>query len=263
MLSAGAVRQLAWIVVKASGRDPSGLITPTSNRYRRYGYTRELEEAGLIQVTRVRGKESQYHLLNNSNLLYCGTVIEDTGVQQRIQGGVQERTPVDTSVDLQQRIPVDTTVYGYESLEDEADDIDTMPDEGRDTPAKSNTPFRTRRKVQRQFVQRAWEQLYPTQPPLIDDNANELIKFCDESAALVLELFRRFEGSSKGVFRYLRKVALNQQAERSREQSVAPTSPASGSKNFPGWDSDEAYYAHLEKMKELQQLMSENGYSDD
>jgi hypothetical protein len=271
MLSGGAIRELLWMMLNAAGIDPSPHVSELRDRRDRYRATRELEEAGLIQVTRVRGKGNTLKLrfrnISNSNYIsyISGSELEATSGANTPQGCGVNTPPVgDTPYEVNTPL-VGETPYGYDSLEDEADDIDSMPDEGRDTPAKAHTPFRTRRKKQREFVQRIWGEIYPNLPPLIDANANEFLKLCDESAYEVLTLFQKFQGSSKACFAYLRAVARNQQAkQRAEAQPQETISPAStGSVSFPGWESDEAYYAHLEKVKQLQQWMSENGISDD
>jgi hypothetical protein len=265
MLSGTAIRQMLWILLEQGSIDPSLYLSQVKDRKARYAATRELEQAGLIQVVRVRGKESQFHVLDSYISIYnSGSVIEaGRGENHPLPCGENHPLGSDTTHGYIPP-PGGETTYGYDSLEDEAEDIDSMPDEGRDRPAKANTPFRTRRKQQRIFVQKAWGEIYPNLPPLIDANANEFLKLCDESAYEVLLIFREFQGSAKACWRYLRKVAENKQAKRAGERTEGTISSApSGSVNFPGWESDEAYYAHQEKMKAGQKWLEENGYSDD
>ncbi|MDE2105041.1 MAG: hypothetical protein KGL39_47825 [Patescibacteria group bacterium] len=151
----------------------------------------------------------------------------------------------------------------YDSPYDEAATIDSMPDDGRDKPGLTGTPFRKRRLAQREFVQRMWVELYPHLPPLIDANANDFLRICDESAELVYEIFEKLATNPKANFAYVRGAARKEKEKREASSPEGTTSPATGSVLYPGWESDEAYLAHLEEMKELQQLMSENGYSDD
>ena len=269
MLSGSALRQFAWIVIKTSGADPTGLVDQVHNKRDRYAATRELEAAGLVLVHRERGKASRYEVrslsTNISNYIsyISGSDIEATSRGKPHPSGRGKPLPVEENLYTRITSPVEENLYGYDSLEDEADDIDSMPQDGRDTPQRAHTPFRARRERQRKFVQRVWGEIYPNLPPLIDANANEFLKLCDDSASEVLAIFQKFQGSSKACWRYLRKVAENQQAERAAKQPEGTISAAIGSVNFPGWESDEAYYEHQRKTQESLDWLRQNGISDD
>ncbi len=271
MLSAGALRMYAWISLIDSGYDATQLVSQIRNKRDRYAALRELEAAGILLVHRERGKANTFQLRfhsisNNKYISYIsGSDIEATSVGEPLPPSRGEPLPVEENLYTRIPSPVEESLYGYDSLDDEADDIDSMPDDGRDTPAKAHTPFRARRERQRKFVQRTWGEIYPNLPPLIDANANEFLKLCDDSASEVLAIFQKFQGSSKACFAYLRAVARNQHAKRT-EQAQPPEgtiSAASGSVNFPGWDSDEAYYEHQRKTQESLEWLRQNGISDD
>ena len=168
MLSGSALRQFAWIVIKTSGADPTGLVDQVNKRDR-YAATRELEAAGLVLVHRERGKASRYEvrtLHNISNIKYIsyisGSDIEATSRGKPHPSGKRNTLPVEENLYTRITSPVEENLYGYDSLEDEADDIDSMPQDGRDTPQRAHTPFRARRERQRNFVQRVWVRSIPT-----------------------------------------------------------------------------------------------------
>jgi hypothetical protein len=267
MLSGSAVRELACILLEAVGVNPAPHVGHVRNRGDRYRAIRELEDSGLVQVERIPGKASRFAFRATNDIgylsIYSGTVLEPTRMPYPLHGGRGNPLPVEENQDT--RIPshVEENLYTYDSPYDEATALDSMSDEGKDKPGLAGTPFRKRRLGQREFVQRMWAELYPHLPPLIDANANEFLRICDESAELVYEVFEKLQTNPKASFAYIRGAARKEKEKREATSPEGTTSPATGSVLYPGWESDEAYYAHQEKVKEIQQWMSENGISDD
>jgi hypothetical protein len=265
MLSGTAIRQLLWLWMESMGIEPSTHIAAVRDRKDRYRAIRELEQAGLLQVERRPGRVSRYEVpfhVSKSNLfIYSGTVTQPGG-------GVNTPLPSGVDTPLVGETPhgVNTPPVGeipptYDSPYDEAVAIDSMSDEGRDKPGLTGTPFRKRRSAQREFVQRMWAELFPSQPPLIDANANEFLRLCDESAELVYEIFEKLQTNPKAKFAYVRGAMRNEKEKREANRTEGTTSPASS--QFYGWESDEAYYEHQRKTQEAVDWLRENGISDD
>ncbi len=264
MLSGGAVRELVWMLLDASGIDPAPYVGHVRNRAYRYKAIRELEDAGLIQVERLPGRASRLALRNKS---FISLFIATRNLGQPVEETATPPVPVaDTRIqnwNTSKLVHVEETGTPYDSLLDEAYALDHLPDDGKDTPSIAGTPFRQRRIKQREYVQRIWAEFFPKLPALSDANANEFLRLCDDLAELVYEMFEKLQTNPKVCFAYVRAAMRNAKQKRAEEPRTEGTiSPASGSVNYPGWDSDDEYHAWQKRSEEAQALAKQMGYDD-
>ena len=233
MLSGSAIREMLWMVLNTVGTDPSPLMKPVTHRGNRAKAIKELEAAGLVKVVRSDSGRATFISLNNISFnRYKGM-----GTNLPIKSTSATNMVTNLPIALSTEMPIMSTNV-------------TNPPE----PLGTNTP--------NAVVRRTWHETFPDKPRLSPVQAADFLKQLGNSVEDVSTLFERFKNHPKASVPYLHGVIRNEKKRVAEERTEGTISSASGSVNYPGWDSDEEYHAWQKRSVEAKALAKQMGYDD-